>query len=556
MAATQERRTVKTRRAARDCLGKRDGSYYIQTDRWCTALMPNASDDPAEVLRAQLAAAAGRWRLEWLAGALGRLALGLAAIFALWAVGCLVMPTAARDWPAGALVALGAVLLVAAESRLREPDWPRIRRRADRCLGLPDAVLSASEFQEGEAAHGVAPEWRTQQLAQTAASLRQVDWRRVWPVGVSRAGRVAGVVALLAVAFVGWRYAGLRASELPPPSTAQTRDTAQALRQVFDDWDRSEHDQHDPELRKLLEELRPLREKLARPDAALEAKEAFKELSRVEDKLAAAQAKLDAQSIQPLAADLAAALEKVDGLGALAAAVRRHDFENAEARAEQAARQMQAPDAKTPQGAQAADAAGKFDTLAQQFGQKGNEGAQQSMGDLKNGLQQNQASEMGKGLGGLKQSLANQNARDAQKRNLSLQLRQMSMCKGGLGNKESLCQSISLVPKLSLQRSEQAGHGAGRDADPNRTGAGSALAADRTQEKLNGTADEQGENETTNLSTLEPPTEHAGAASAANFRAYEMLSRQAIADENLPLAHRQTIKRYFESIRPDGTDKP
>ncbi len=517
---------------------------------------PLRTTDPAEVLREQLAAAGSRWRREWLLGALGKLALGLAAVFASWALLSLWKPGAARDWPAGVLVALGAVLLVFAESRLREPDWPRIRRRADRCLGLPDAVLSASEFQEGTPETGAAAEWRARQLSQTATSLRQVDWRRAWPVGISRWERLAGVVTLLAIAFVGWRFTVLRRSELPPPPTAQTRDTALALRQVFDDWDQSERAQHDPELRKLLDELRPLREKLARRDAALETKEAFKELSRVEDKLAAAQAKLDAHSLQPLSADLAAALEKVDGLGTLAADVRRQDFEHAEAHAEQAARQMQAPDAKPPQGAQAADAAGKFGQLAQQFGQQGNAGAQQSMSDLKNGLQQNQSSELSKGLGGLKQSLANQNARDAQKRNLSLQLRQMSLCKGGLGDKESLCQGISLVPKLSLQRSEQAGHGASRDTDPNHTGAPSALAADRTRENLNGTANDQGESETTNLSTLDPSPEHAAAASAANFRAYETLSRQAVADENLPLAHRQTIKRYFESIRPDHADNP
>ena len=484
------------------------------------------------------------------ADALSRLAVGLGAIFAGWAVLSLCVPGAAREWPAGALVALGAGLLVMAESRLREPDWPRIRRRADQCLNLPDAVLSAAEFQDGEAS-----EWRTQQLAQTASSLQRVDWRRAWPVKISWLGRVAGTVTLLTIAFVGWRFTALR-SGLPPPPTAQTRDTALALRQVFDDWDQSERAQHDPELRELLDGLRPLREKLARRDAALETKEAFKELSRVEDKLAAAQAKLDAQSLQPLAADLAAALEKVDGLGTLAADVRRRDFEHAEAHAGQAARQMQAPDAKPPQGAQAADAAGKFGQLAQQFGQQGNAGAQRSMSDLKNGLQQNQTSELGKGLDGLKQSLANQNARDAQKRNLSLQLHQMSLCKSGLGDKESLCQGLSLVPKLSLQRSEQAGHGASRDTDPNRTGAPGALAADHSQENLHGTANEQGESETTSLSTLDPSPEHAAAASAANFRAYETLSRQAVADENLPLAHRQTIKRYFESIRPDNADNP
>ena len=513
---------------------------------------PSRPDDPATVLREQLAAAAKRWRLEWLARTLGRLVLVLAAIFTAWALLSFVLPTAARDWPAGALVALGAILLIVAESRLREPDWPRIRRRADRCLGLPDAVLSASEFQEGADTGGASTEWRARQLAQTTASLRQVDWRRAWPVRVPGAVRVSGLVTLLAIAFVGWRFTVLRASEAPPPPTAQARDTARALREVFDDWDQSERDQHDPELRKLLDELRPLREKLARKDAALEERDAFKELSRVEDKLAAAQARLDAQSLQPLAPDLAAALEKVDGLGTLAADVRRRDFEQAEARAEQAARQMQAPDAKTPQGPPAAEAAQKFARLSQKFGQQGNEGAQQSMSQMQNGLQQNQASQMSQGLGGLKQSLANQNARDAEKKNLSTQLRQMGMCKNGLGNKESLCRGIALMPKLSVQRNQKPGHGAGRETDLNRDGTASALASDRDQQKLSGTANEQGESETTTLSTLDPAQEHAGAAHAANFQAYEALSRQAVTDENLPLAHRQTIKRYFESIRPDG----
>ena len=383
-----------------------------------------------------------------------------------------------------------------------------------------------------------------------------MDWRRAWPVGVPRVLQISGTVALLAVAFVGWRFSVLRASELPPPPTAQARDAAQALRQVFDDWDQSERDQHDPELRKLLDELRPLREKLARKDAALEEHEAFKELSRVEDKLAAVQAKLDAQSLQPFSADLAAALEKVDGLGALAAAVRSQDFQSAEAQADKAARQMQAPDAKTPQGAQAAEAAEKFGKLAQKFGQQGNEGAQQSMSQMQNGLQQNQSSEMGKGMSGLKQGLANQNARDAQKKNLSLQLRQMGMCKGGLSDKESLCRGIALMPKLSLQRSQKPGHGAGRETDPNHNGQASALGADRNQEKISGAANEQGESETTTLSTLDPSQEHAASARTANFQAYEALSKQAVTDENLPLAHRQTIKRYFESIRPDGQDKP
>ena len=515
---------------------------------------PPAPGDPGVILREQIAAAERRWRLEWLTWALGRLGVGLAVGFTVWSLLALAKPTLARGWPGGMIVALSAIILVILESRLREPDWPRIRRRIDHQLGLPDAVLTAAELQEVRATRsGVsdrASAWIARQLEQTTAHLHGLNWRTAWPVRVPWRSRAAYTLAVLAMAFLGWRFTALRASERPLPPTAREIDTAQALRDVFNDWDKSEKEHPDPELKKLLTDLQPLREKLAAKDAALNEREAFTELSKVEEKLAAMQAKLDAQSLQPMAADMAAALDKVDGLGALAAAVRKNDFEKAEAQADKAAEQMAKPGAKTPQGEQANDAAGRFGKLAQQFGQKGNDGAQQSMGQMQSGIQGNQSQQMSDGLKGLKSSLAGQNMRDAQKRGLSLQGKQMSLCKGSLGDKESLCRGMSLVPKLSLMRSKKPGHGAGSETDPNRTGAATELAADRNAEHLNGTANEQGESDTTNLSTLDPTAERTGTRGAANFQAYEKLSQQAIADENLPLAHRQTIKRYFESIRP------
>jgi hypothetical protein len=118
-----------------------------------------------------------------------------------------------------------------------------------------------------------------------------------------------------------------------------------------------------------------------------------------------------------------------------------------------------------------------------------------------------------------------------------------------------MCRGISLVPKLALMHSQKPGHGAGSETDPNRVGAPTELASDRNREHLEGVANEQGDTDTTNLTTLDPNVEHVATRGAANFQAYEKLSQEAIADENLPLAHRQTIRRYFESIRPTG-DKP
>jgi hypothetical protein len=515
--------------------------------------------NPGAALRTQIAAAEKRWRLEWLSRMLGRLGLLLAAVFTGWSLLTFVVPDTARHWPEGLILALGAVILVIGEGRLQPLDRLSIRRRIDRLLGLPDAVLTAAELQEiGPSPGGAAPPasaWIARQLEQTTSRLRGIDWRTAWPVRVPWWSGTAYALALLAVIFLGWRSEVVRAAERPPPPTARERDAARALRDVFNDWDQSQREHPDPELAKLLADLQPLREKLAGKDAALSEREAFTDLSRVEDKLAAIQARVDAQSLRPMAAEMAAALDKVDGLGALAAAVRRDDFPNAQAEAGRAAQQMAQPGAKLPPAAQANDAAGHFGQLAQKFGQAGNSGAGQSMSQMQTGLRRNQAAQVGEGLQNLQGSLATQNQRDSQNRDLKLQMKQMGVCKACLSDKESMCRGISLVPKLALMHSQKPGHGAGSETDPNRVGAPTELASDRNREHLEGVANEQGDTDTANLTTLDPNVEHVATRGAANFQAYEKLSQEAIADENLPLAHRQTIRRYFESIRPTG-DKP
>ena len=35
---------------------------------------------------------------------------------------------------------------------------------------------------------------------------------------------------------------------------------------------------------------------------------------------------------------------------------------------------------------------------------------------------------------------------------------------------------------------------------------------------------------------------------------YEQMSESVLSEEAIPLGHRQTIRRYFESIRPSGAD--
>ena len=245
----------------------------------------------------------------------------------------------------------------------------------------------------------------------------------------------------------------------------------------------------------------------------------------------------------------------MNGLGALAAAVRRGDFGSAQEQAAKSAQAMAAAGARVPQDAQSAEAAERLGKLSRQLGEKGNQGAQQSTAQMQSGLQKGDASQMGQGLQGLQRELAAQSARDAQKGGLSHQLRQMTAARNSLSDGKGAGQGISTVPRLTAQRSRQPGKGAGAETDLQRNGPPTGLASDRARESLTGKANESGQSDTTTLSTVDPTGEHTRAASAARFQSYEKLSEQAVADENIPLAHRQTIRRYFEAIRPAPGDQ-
>ena len=163
---------------------------------------------------------------------------------------------------------------------------------------------------------------------------------------------------------------------------------------------------------------------------------------------------------------------------------------------------------------------------------------------------------MSKGLGGLKDSLAQQAQRDAQGHNLGTQLAQLGDAKNGLGQKpddgKGQGAGMQAGMQLSLARSLEQQKGVGTGSDPNQFGAQTQLDANHQQVKITGTAG-AGPSEKQTESTNDPHLEKtASGVNPAEFDAYKKLSDQATEDENLPVADRQMIKRYFEDIRPQS----
>jgi hypothetical protein len=521
---------------------------------------------PGDAFGHHVALAARRRRLEQLARAVPVIAWALAV--ALLVVLLLALATPLIAW--GFELAT-APLLVAAIGALyiyaRRIQRHRLLTRMDLHARLPDSVLTAGDWE-----NDTPDAWRESQRRATLRALEQIEWKSAWPVAWPKRANLPLLSALILVAAISllhrqW-HAQHRAAELAEAkaSAPLPKDQLQPLNDVFKDWDAAQKIAPSPELAQLLKDVRPLREQME--NGRLTEKQLLLKLNDVQAELEAQREKLESQSLEPAAQAMADALRNLDGMSGLAAALERKDFAAAHDQADQAQKKYSSGAAKMPDAETAQAGAQKLGDAAQQAASDSN--AASSLRQMQDALGKGDDSQMGQGLSGLKGSLAQQAERQGEGHSNDIEMAQLSGFKNGLGNQpgdgngdqpgqdgNGGGHGMQLgPPQLSLAKSLQPGSGAGNTTDPNHFGDKTQLADPANEMKLTGTPG-QGPSETQNESSNDPHLEKtASSISTPQFSAYQKLSEQAIDDENLPVADRQMIKRYFEEIRPAGNANP
>jgi len=508
-----------------------------------------AASSPRAILRQQVLAATWRYRRDRLA----RFSLVPGWIFCgillLWLASACISPglfgSASLALGFASVMAFMSILVILA----LKVDPRAVQAKMDAAANWPDSVQSASSWPEGEAS-----EWHRLQEEQTMKLLESQSWKSNWPMRWPKLAWVPGVGAL-AVAillFMGqarWQQVQARTTRMAEDQAANLQAQKDMLEEVFKDWDQAQKEQPDPELEALLKELEPLREQLA--EGKLSEKEVFLEINKVQDRLKSMQDKLNKESIDPMAAELAAAMEPIDESGALAAALQKKDFAKAAEQLQKNMEKLQKKEAEMPKGEKAETAASRMGALAEKAKQNQQNQMSQSLQQMQQGLKEGDSNKMCQGMNGMKQSLQQQSNCQSQKKSLGTQMAQMNACKNPNGKGENKGSGISMgPPKLSLAKSKEPGKGAGTEVDPNRVGAETQLDANREKVGLTGSVGEGDSNVQTESSQVPVFEQKAGGVTAEQFAAYEKMSKQAAEDENLPLSYRESIKRYFENIRP------
>ncbi|HWL51192.1 MAG TPA: hypothetical protein VNQ90_02065 [Chthoniobacteraceae bacterium] len=421
----------------------------------------------------------------------------------------------------------------------RRPPPGVLARRVDAILNLPDDLLALAEWPAQEEA------WHRASWQRSHDRLATLDARTAWPVPIPRPTLLTGAATLLltlGIGAVGWVQWQKQTAALAREGAARQERQALSL-ELFEDWKGFVELTDDTELKQLFTEAARLQEALQARDPM----EAMLEMNRIDEAMAAMESAVRSDGISSQAEAMAEVLEAFEGMGALGAALRRGDFDAAAREAGERVSQLESePDARA---ALRRDAA-----VAEMLATQSLAARRNGHGNLSRALEQLAATAGAKkesipqrDLVAPTKTLRNEFAQEARRQNrgrmAGLARQQLETLRRRLTGENP---RENPFPSLCLAcNGPQPGSGTTGQAQ----GEATRLAEATREEALTGTIGE-GESETGTLSASSGSGAVQAATKPTRFSDYVELSRKAVADENLPLAHRRVIRTYFERIRP------
>lgn len=403
-------------------------------------------------------------------------------------------------------------------------------RLIDHECQLKDRVQTALQFLASPSGDSV----RRLQIEDTEAHLSAIDVQKIAPVAepkMWRCGLVSSVVAMFLI-FVATPAQPLQAGEEGNAVVAEQADRAAESLAELEQFQKEEAD---PELEKLLKEmnkeLKGLKEHSGDP------KEALAKLSAMEAELQAMQQQLQEQSSEATLKEIGEALSLSESMQSAGEALSKGEMD----KAAQELAKLETPemDRKTQKAVTE-----KLDQAQKNAGaKKSSEAIKDAAQKMAQGVSSGDKSKFQDGA----KSLASECKKQGQKKKLADLLKKQCQC---LGECKSECESEC---RMMAQGNKPGGKKAGKGAGGNPQGEKTARNKTQKEMKITGTDSGKGDSETEN-ETAPEQSQEAVRQYQQNADKYEALSESALESESIPLGHRQTIRRYFELIRPTGSE--
>src|SRR5579875_726642 len=484
----------------------------------------------ASVRRRQRAALVLRLTMYGLlAGSLAGLIFG----FVVWRYGSflplgLAVTGAAGTGPAWALVFALAGLL-----------WRRGIHEAavavDRHYQLKDRSATALEFL-GKASR---TPFQTLQIADAAEHLQRVDPRQVAPLERPRSLPYAlGLwLAAATIALLMWMFPiGIPSVEAgPAPAPPQIVAEAERLQESLQDLEEAARQEDNKELEKLVEQLRQKIEEMKQP--GIDEREALAKLSEMEAAIQAQQAQYNTAVVDGQLQALGAAMSAAAALEGAGKALQENKLDKA-------AKELEQLDDPPLDRKEQKVVEEKLKQVAKEMGNVGLGQLSGAVSDFADSLKG------GKGKGKKATKVL---AREV--RNQARRKRINDLLTGELDNiKEGKCncQNNSLVKGKSPYKSTSPSSNFGAETSGNVQGEKTKLLGQDNQVNITGTP---GEGPSDVETTASPEArQKARRGYKETYQKYRKMSDAVLDSEPIPLGHRQTIRRYFELIRPQNSD--
>jgi len=437
-------------------------------------------------------------------------------------------------WQPPAVLSLGLALAGPALGYLAGAfwtlDWRDAATAVDAHYGFKDRILTALDFL------GKPNATKVHRLAVDDAlnHLDRVDARQVVPSDTPRL--LPSAIASLAAAVLLLIFTTpprLDASPSQPLDVVvASADRAADELKSLEEFAREEQD---PEIEKLVQELKLAIEEMKQP--GIDLREALAKLSQMQSVLEQQQAKQNVGQVDAQLQAIGDALALAEAMAEAGKALSSNQLEKAADELEKLV--LPQLDRQTEKAMKE-----KLDAIARQMQDSGSSSLSAAAGDLSKGLG-GDGTRFKKGLNRLAKASRDQSKRKKLANLLKKQCDCLGECKGDC---ECECNNTA--------SNKKGGSNWGRGATGNELAEQTPKFGGKYESRLTGRQSDQGETE---IETSHSPEgkQQAQREYRATYDKYKKISEAVLDSEPIPLGHRQTIRKYFEAIRPTQaeTDK-
>jgi chromosome segregation ATPase len=350
---------------------------------------------------------------------------------------------------------------------------------------------------------------------------------RVLPYAV-----VALIATLSLVIISGWNKPAV--ASLPDPLDVVVAQAERAKEELAELEEYANKEQ-DEELKKLVKELAAAIEDLKQPGT--DVREAMAKLSEMQAALQAEQAERNPVALDAQFQSIGEALALAESLAEAGQALTAAQYEKAAA---------ELAKAEAPELDRATEKAvkEKLEQAARQAENQGQNSLSKALGEMASGLGNKNSKQFSEGSQKLAGEAKKQGKRKKLNDLLQKQCNCLSECKG-----ECECDNNG---KSKSKSNKPGGKNWGLAGSDGELGERTAKLNGK-DEKLKGKQSDEGEVETETTHSPEG-SQQAQREFRENYQKYKKISEEVLDSEPIPLGHRQTIRRYFESIRPTDAE--